>query len=122
MEKSQTQKRGKVKFSLYGNDEININEIDFDSILFERDPDALMADAPATDAYFKGAQRRRGRRAGSYIANVRDVNNDGFDDIVIKARRRDLMGVMEKRDTEIYAYAPIGEQSVLWRNTDTIFF
>ena len=81
-----------------------------------------MADSPAADSYFQGAQRRKGKRKGSYIVKVTDINEDGFDDIVIKAYRRDLVGVMEKGDTEIYAYAPIGEESVLWSNADAVFF
>ena len=114
--------RGKVAFRLYGSEDIDVNAIDFDSILFGGDPEALMADAPAADAYFQGAKRKKGKRAGSYIAKVKDLNSDGFDDILIKALRSDLVGVMEKGDTEIYAYAQMGEESVLWSNTDTVFF
>ena len=46
----------------------------------------------------------------------------GFDDITIKAPSNGLMGVMEKGDTEIYAYAQMGEESVLWSKTDAVFF
>ena len=114
--------RGKVPFRLYGSEDIDVNAIEMDSILFGGDPDVLMADSPAADSYFQGAQRGKGKRKGSYIGKVTDINEDGFDDIIIKAFRRDLVGVMEKGDTEIYAYAQIGEESVLWSNADAVFF
>lgn len=114
--------RGKVKFRLYGSEEIDVNAIDFDSILFGGDPEALMADAPAADDYFQGAKRKRGKKAGSYRAKIIDINDDGFDDIKIKVLRKDIAGVTEKRDTEIYAYSQMGEESFLWSNTDTLFF
>ena len=114
--------RGKVSFRLYGSEDIDVNAIDFDSILFGGDPEALMADTPAVDAYFQGAQRKKGKKAGSYRAKVKDINDDGFDDIKIKVRRRDIVGVMEKGDNEIYAYALMGEESVLFSNTETVFF
>ena len=114
--------QGKVPFRLYGSEDIDVNAIDLDSILFGGDPEALMADAPFADAYFQGAQRTQGKKVDSYIANITDINGDGFDDITIKAPSNGLMGVMEKGDTEIYAYAQMGEESVLWSKTDAVFF
>ena len=114
--------RGIVSFRLYGSEDIDVNAIDFDSILFGGDPDVLIADDPGADGYFQGAQRKKGKKAGSYRDKVIDIDDDGFDDIKIKALRRDIVGVMEKGDKEIYAYAETGEESVLWSNTDTVFF
>ena len=120
--KVKLKKRGRVSFRLYGSEDIDVNAIDFDSILFGGDPEVLMADAPIADTYFQGAKRKKGKRSGSYIARVKDRNGDGFDDIIMKAYRRDLAGVMERGDTEIYAYGVMGDDSVLWSNTDTVFF
>ena len=81
-----------------------------------------MAESPAADAYFQGAQRTKGKKAGSYIAKVKGLNGDGFDDILLTVLKSDLVGVMEKGDAEIDAYAQMEEKSVLWSNTDTVFF
>ena len=80
-----------------------------------------MSDAPDANTYFQGATRKKGKKAGSYIAKVKDLNDDGFEDIIMKVNKRDLVGVMERGDTEIYAFAQMGDESVLWSNVDTIF-
>ena len=114
-------KRGKVSYRLYGNEDLDVNSIEFDSIIFGRDLDALNEEFPSEDDYFQGAKRKRGKREGSYIAKVKDLNGDGYEDIIMKAYKRDLVSVMERGDTEIYAFAQMGGESVLWSNVDTIF-
>ena len=119
--KVKLKKRGKVSFRLYGSEDLDVNSIEFDSIIFGRDPDALNEEVPSKDDYFQGAKRKKGKKKGSYIAKVKDLNDDGFDDIIMKVYRRDLVGVMERGDTEIYGFAQMGEESVLWSNVDTMF-
>lgn len=122
LNKAKLKNRGKVSFRLYGSEDIDLNASHFDRILFGGDSEALMSGAPDADAFFKGAKRKKGKKAGFYRAKVKDINGDGFDDIKIKALKRDIVGVMKKGDTKIFAYAQMGEESVLWSNADTVFF
>lgn len=112
---------GKVPFRLYGSDEIDVNKINFDDLIFGKNLEVLMSELVPPESYFKAAQYKRGRKAGSCIAKIIDFNKDGYKDILIKANKRDLSRVMSKGDSSIYAFTDTGENSFLFSNTNAIF-
>jgi hypothetical protein len=112
---------GRVKFTLFGSDDINVREIDLDSLIFGGDQNALTSETPLDGDYFEVAKRNKGKREGTFIAKFKDVNGDGKDDLITQALNSEVSSVMDRGDTELFAYAQIGDGTILFENTDVSF-
>ena len=111
----------KKKFVLFGNENINVEDIKLDSLIFGNDKNLLMSDEPLEGSFFEATKRMRGRKKGQYFAKLRDINGDGETDLIVKALRSDISSVMDASDTDLFAFGQMGESAFLFENTNVNF-
>ena len=112
--------RGRKKLVLYGSEEINVRDIELDSVIFGGDANELMNPVPERGDYFGIATRKRKGRV-KYQSKIRDINNDSFEDLIVRARVADMNPVLDNDDNKIFAYANIGETNALFESNPINF-
>jgi len=113
--------RGKVKLALIGSEDIDVNEVSLDSLIFGGDQNSLTSEEPLDGEFFKAYKRPRGKNQGTYITKFKDVNKDGEGDLIITVLSADVSSVMDRSDTELFAYGEMGESKVLFENLNVTF-
>jgi hypothetical protein len=107
--------RGRKTLTLYGSAEIDVREIELDSLIFGGEADDLLAPKPENDDYFGVATRKRGGQI-SYRASFKDANGDGFVDLIAQVRVADMDSVLDDDDNQLFAYASLGEANALFES------
>ena len=83
--------KGVVPITLFGSEEINAKAIDLLSLGFGLTPDQTVGIA------------RKGKK-DKLLVNFADVNEDGFDDILVKVSRQEISSIIPRGTLDISAF------------------
>ena len=108
--------KGKTPFVLYGNEELEFDLGDSDSLI---NPQTLGFGSEAGETLFSAATKRKGGIHASY----EDSDGDNYLDYVVKVNTADIQNVLSPGVQEIVAFAETnGEQPLLFTNQEAVFF